>query len=180
MADVRMSGVETASRAEAFRLLAAEHLDEAYRLSRAILGSQAEAEDATHDAFVRAWRKWGSLRDPSRFDAWFSRILVNTCRNRLRRMARHRGSDLSDELARRGPDPFRQADDRDQLAAALADLSIDHRVVVALRFYRDLSTRQIAEQLGVREGTVSSRLHYALHQLRTALDAAERPGANDG
>jgi len=180
MTDARISGVGTASRAEAFRRLAAEHLDEAYRLARAITGNRVDAEDATHDAFVQAWRKWASLRDPTRFDAWFNRILVHTCRNRLRRSSRRRTQDLSDELARHGPDPFRQSDDRDQLSNAIAMLSPDHRLVVVLRYYRDLSTRQIAGQLGIREGTVSSRLHYALRQLRTALDEAETRGASDG
>ena len=70
--------------AEAFQALADEHLDAAYRLARIILRDQAEAQDATHDAFVQAWRKWSTLRDPDRFEAWFDRILVNACRDRLR------------------------------------------------------------------------------------------------
>src|SRR5262245_53147430 len=78
----------TAARDAAFLRLASEHLDRAYRLARAIVRDPAEAQDATHDAFVQAWRKWGSLRDPDRFDAWFDRILVNTCRNRLRAVRR--------------------------------------------------------------------------------------------
>ena len=69
-------------RATTFATLADGHLDEAYRLARLIVGDASEAEDATHDAFVAAWRGWGRLRDPGRFDAWFGRILVNTCRNR--------------------------------------------------------------------------------------------------
>ena len=76
------------SRADAFRRLAQLHLDSSYRLARAILGNAAEAEDATHDAFVTAWQQWSTLRDPLLFEHWFDRILVNTCRNRLRRTAR--------------------------------------------------------------------------------------------
>src|SRR5262245_14422274 len=66
-------------RAAAFVRLADAHLDRAYGLARAILRDPVEAQDATHDAFVRAWRSWPSLRDPDRFEAWFDRILVNTC-----------------------------------------------------------------------------------------------------
>ena len=93
---VEVSG-QTA-RADAFRALADRHLDASYRLAYAILGQRAEAEDATHDAFVTAWRKWSTLRDPALFEHWFDRILVNTCRNRLRHSSRWRTDDLSADL----------------------------------------------------------------------------------
>jgi len=64
------------ARADAFRTLADRHLDASYRLAHVILGQRAEAEDATHDAFVIAWRKWSTLRDPELFEHWFDRILV--------------------------------------------------------------------------------------------------------
>lgn len=167
---------EPTTRAAAFLSLAEGHLDASYRLARAILRDPAEAEDATHDALEQAWRKWSTLRDPARFSHWFDRILVNTCRNRLLRTARWRTEDLSAELLSTGSDPFAQAHDRDQLAGALAGLSADHQIVVALRFYRDLTIDEIARQLGVRPGTVRSRLHYALKRLHAALDAADAKG----
>jgi RNA polymerase sigma-70 factor, ECF subfamily len=175
--DEPISRVQEASKADRFRALAAEHLDESYRLARAILGNPAEAEDATHDAYVQAWRKWSSLRDPALFERWFGRILVNTCRNRLRASKRRRSQDLSDELLRTDGEPFRQTDDRDLLRAALSSLTPDHQVVVALRFYRDLPVRDIAEHLGIPEGTVHSRLHYALRHLRDVLGSDDAPGA---
>jgi RNA polymerase sigma-70 factor (ECF subfamily) len=166
----------TASKAAAFQRLAADHLDESYRLARAILGSRAEAEDATHDAFERAWRRWSTLRDPGHFEAWFARILVNSCRDRLRAASRRHVRDLSADLASGGPDPFRQTRERMILGRALADLSPDHRVVVALRYYRDLPAKEIARLVGTREGTVHSRLHYALRHLRMTLENAEDEG----
>ena len=132
-----------ATKAEAFRRLAMDHLDESYRLARAIMGNRDDGEDAAHDAFVQAWRQWDKLRDSARFEAWFGRILINTCRDRLRHAKRRAGSDLSPDLAS-DHDALGHADDRDQIATALGHLSVDHRVVVALRYYRDLSTRQIA------------------------------------
>ncbi len=72
----------------AFAAFAAARLDESYRLARRILGDDHEAQDATHDAFVAAWRNRRALRHPERVDAWFGRILVNACRERLRRGAR--------------------------------------------------------------------------------------------
>jgi RNA polymerase sigma-70 factor (ECF subfamily) len=61
-------------------------------------------------------------------------------------------------------------DDRDELATALARLKPDHRIVVALRFYRDMPLEEIAARTGVPVGTVNSRLHYALKQLRRGIE----------
>jgi RNA polymerase sigma-70 factor, ECF subfamily len=167
-----------ATRAVAFTRLADEHLDASYRLARAIMDGQAEAEDATHDALIQAWRHWGQLRDHARFEQWFDRILVNTCRERLRRKKRWFTQDLSPDLAVAERDAMGQADARDEMRVALAELSPDHRVVVALRYYRDLTIEQIAERLGIAPGTVNSRLHYALRHLRTVMADAQDAGGD--
>jgi RNA polymerase sigma-70 factor (ECF subfamily) len=164
---------DTRPRDAAFVRLADEHLDKAYRLARAILRDPAEAQDATHDAFVQAWRKWETLRDPSKFEPWFDRILVNTCRNRLR-STRRMATDISAEVALATGDHTGRVEDRDVIGAAIAALSPDHQVVVALRYYRDLSVGEIAHRLGVPQGTVQSRLHYALKRLHDAIDAADK------
>ena len=166
-------------RQEAFAALADRHLDAAYRLAGVILGDPFEAEDATHDAVVTAWRGYDKLRDPDRFEAWFQRILVNTCRDRLRRRGRRQASaeiDLA-RVAAGGRDPFAHVDDRLALDAAFQALSPDHRVVVALRFYADLTVEQIAERVDGPAGTVKSRLHAATQHLQAALEAGaeERP-----
>ena len=171
-------GVRDVTRGAAFRALADRHLDASYRLARAILGDPAAAQDATHDAFVQAWKSWASLRDPAKFEQWFDRILVNTCRNRLRHATRWRTEDLSPELSRTADDPYRQTDDRDLLSGALARLSPEHRIVVALRFYRDLTIDEIAAKLNLRPGTVNSRLHYAMKRLHSWLDDADAKQAN--
>lgn len=160
-------------RAEAFRRLADRHLDSSYRVARAILGDPIEAEDATHDAFVQAWRKWSTLRDPALFEHWFRRILVNTCRNRLRRRSRWPVSDLSPLLPAPSADVYRETDERDAVGRALLRLSADHRVAVALRFYLDLTVDEMARYLGVRPGTVKSRLHHAVRRLHRLLDEAD-------
>ncbi len=167
---------KTAERTAALVRLADEHLDAAYRLARAILRDESDAQDATHDALVQASRKWAGLRDPSRFDRWFDRILINICRDRLRRASRWEARDISNEIALAAGDQFGEADDRDVLRRAIATLSPDHRVVVALRYYRDLRVEDIATQLGIRAGTVRSRLHYALKHLHRVIDAADARG----
>jgi RNA polymerase sigma-70 factor (ECF subfamily) len=70
-----------------------------------------------------------------------------------------------------------QTEDRDVLGAAIAALSPDHQVVVALRYYRDLTVDEIARRLDIPAGTVQSRLHYALKRLHVAIDAADAQGA---
>ena len=176
MAERAPADVRDATRRDAaFVRLADEHLDRAYRLARAILRDQTEAQDATHDAFVQAWRKWETLRDPSRFEPWFDRILVNTCRNRLR-STRRQATDISAEVALVTGDHAGHADDRHVLGAAIGALSPDHQLVIALRFYRDLTVEDIATQLRVPAGTVRSRLHYALKRLHDSIDAADTKG----
>jgi len=158
------------SRSEAFRHIAQRHLGGGYRLARAILGDAHEAEDATHDAFLAAWRKWDTLRDVSRFEPWFDRILVNTCRNRLRTRRRHPVHDLSRELERVGAAGIDRTEDRELVGRALATLNPDQRIVVVLRYYRDLGLDEIAERLDIPPGTVRSRLHYALEALHGAVE----------
>jgi len=161
------------ARANAFLALADQHLDASYRLAHAILRERAEAEDATHDAFVTAWRKWDSLRDRALFEHWFDRILVNTCRNRLKSMSRRRIGETTAAPPLTAADPYGQVHQRDALWPAIARLTPDQRIVVSLRFYRDFSIDEIAVRVGVRPGTVKSRLHRALRDLRASLGEAE-------
>ncbi|HEY5434363.1 MAG TPA: sigma-70 family RNA polymerase sigma factor [Candidatus Limnocylindrales bacterium] len=166
------------SRAAIFRRLVDRNLDGAYRLAAVILGDRVEAEDAVHDAAVAAWRGFEDLRDPDRFDAWFRRILVNGCRDRLRARARHRVVDVGRELVEREhprvPDASETTAVRDALARALDALKPDEQAVVALRFHADLTVPAIAEALGIPEGTVKSRLHNAMGRLRAVLEEMDR------
>src|SRR5262245_45364698 len=167
----RVNGVGS-ERAAAFDALAQQHLDAAYRTATLILRDPAEAEDATHDALVIAWRKWGSLKDPDRADAWFGRILANVCLERLRRRRRRPIVDISEEIAVRPTrDMPTSVADRDALDRAFARLSPEHRIAVVLRFYVDLTVDQIAERTDVPSGTVKSRLHHALRDLGVILDS---------
>lgn len=84
------SGGVEADRAVASHRLVECYLDDSYRLAAVILSDVLAAQDAVHDAFVTVWQGLESLREPDRFEAWFGRILVNTCRDRLRRGRRWR------------------------------------------------------------------------------------------
>jgi RNA polymerase sigma-70 factor, ECF subfamily len=159
--------------AERFLRLANGELDGAYRLAGLILADQHEAEDATQDALLRAWRSAGSLRDPAGFQAWFDRILVNVCRDRLRRRGRVRLITIDDApSASAERDPFRTIFDRDEVLRAMASLDDDHRIVIVLHYWADLTLEGVAARVGWPVGTVKSRLHRGLMAMRSRLDAA--------
>lgn len=138
----------------------------AFRLAGYLLGDSDEAEDAVQDATERAVRAWPRLKDETKFDGWFDRILVNVCRDRAKHRPRIRAYTDVDSPSE---DPFRRILERDVLGRAIASLPADQRVVVVLRFWRDMSLEQIADLLDLPVGTVKSRLHYGLRSLRGQL-----------
>jgi RNA polymerase sigma-70 factor (ECF subfamily) len=163
------SGDEVTDR---FMVLARHGLDRSYRLAGLLLGDRAEAEDAVQDALVRAWRHRASLRDPAGFGAWFDRILVNGCRDRLRRRRTIRFLELEAAQGSAIRDPFRALLDRDEATRALEKLEPDQRIVVVLHFWADLTLAAVAERTRWPIGTVKSRLHHALRRLEAELEIA--------
>jgi RNA polymerase sigma-70 factor (ECF subfamily) len=150
--------------------LAGASLDRAYRLAGLILRDQHEAEDATQDALMRAWRAADTLRDPAGFEAWFDRILVNVCRDRLRRRGKVRLIAIDDA----GPmpsqrDPFRTVLERDEVLRALDGLDDDLRIVLLLHYWADLTLDAVAARVGWPVGTVKSRLHRGLARMREQM-----------
>jgi RNA polymerase sigma-70 factor (ECF subfamily) len=146
-------------------------LGDSYRLARAILLDDHEAEDAVQDASISAWRRQRSLRDPARFDAWFERILINQCRDQLRRRKRAvRVAAPPIGFERPGPRPETGTDA--DLDRAIEALDVDHRIVVVMRYWQDRTVEDIAVRLGIPSGTVKSRLHHALRRLRMQLEAS--------
>jgi RNA polymerase sigma-70 factor (ECF subfamily) len=149
-------------------------------VSRRILCATDLAEDATQQALLSIWRDLPQLRDPARFDAWSYRLLVRACyaeARRTRRWAPNLRLLPADEPA--ATDELTPVVDRDQLERGFRRLSIDHRAVVVMHHYLDLSLSQISEALGVSEGTVRSRLHYAMRGLRAAMAADARPAPRE-
>jgi RNA polymerase sigma-70 factor (ECF subfamily) len=160
--------------AVAFSRLVDARLDPAYRLATFILGGdRAEAEDAVHDAALRAWEHFGDLRETASFEAWFTRIVVNACRDRIGQR-RIRPLTLADSVPGTSPDHAEELVRADALERAMLALSPKHREVIALRYVGDYSLDEIAARTGERPGTVKSRLHYALRALRAELDAESR------
>jgi RNA polymerase sigma-70 factor, ECF subfamily len=161
----------------AFMRLAEDSLATAYRLAAHLLGDAGDAEDATQEALLLAWRGWPQLRDPERFAAWFDRILVNVCYQRLRRRRRASTVTLPEDVGG-GSDEVAASVARDSVGRALLGLPQEQRVVVVLRYWRDLPIDEIAERLGIPSGTVRSRLHYALRSIRADIDRV-MPGSGE-
>ena len=168
------------AREAAFRELADQNLSDAYGLAFAVLRDRAQARDAVHDAFITAWERWPDLREPAKFSSWFKRILINTCRDRLRKASRQRTSDIDAQAGLMSADPTDDVHDRQVLAAAIAGLKPDDRVVLALRYYRDLKIGDIASVLDIPSNTATSRLQRAHQRLRAALEAADPKEDRDG
>lgn len=150
------------------------HLGSAYRLARAILLDEGDAEDVVQEACLIAWKRHGSLRDPDRLEAWFDRIVVNLCRDRLRRRQRVREIAPVDWPGTLTQTPADAVDGVDlDIDAALDSLDVDHRIVVLLRYWQDRTVDDIAFRLDIPVGTVKSRLHYALRAMRSRLEARD-------
>ena len=153
----------------AFVRSALAEADDAYRLAGYLLGDATEAQDAVQDALIKAWQSWSSLRDPDAFGPWFGQIVVNVCRDRMRRHRTLRMVELGAAGEVESDDVFRRMTVDDDLAGLVARLVPEQRIVVVLRFWQDLTLEQIADRLDVPLGTVKSRLHYALKALSVEL-----------
>jgi RNA polymerase sigma-70 factor (ECF subfamily) len=160
---------------QAFVSLALAVGDRIHSTAYRILRDTGLAEDATQQALLSVWRDLPQLRDPAHFEAWLYRLLIRACYAEGRK-SRTWSPTLrllpTDEPTESGA--LHSILDRDQLERAFRRLSIDHRAVVVLHHYQDLSLSETADALGLPEGTVRSRLHYAMRGLRAALDADAR------
>lgn len=162
---------------DAFATLAARHVDRCYALAYRILRDPDRAQDASQQALIGAWRDLPTLRDPERFDAWLHRLVVHACyaeaRGTRRWNARFRVVTYTD-IDR---DPASAIADRQALEDAFGRLSPEHRAIVVLHHHVGYPLTEIAGILGIPVGTARSRLHYAVRQLRTVLDADTASGS---
>ena len=158
---------------EAFRHLVERYKHPLFGTAYLMTGNAARAEEHVQDAFLLAWRGIRTFRRGSAFKPWLMRILVNTVISEQRKRAL--ATVPIEEAAPLGT-PARQheeieaSEDRQAIREALALLSPEHREVVVLRYFADLSVRQVARSAGLREGTVKSRLHRALRHMRELLE----------
>jgi RNA polymerase sigma-70 factor (ECF subfamily) len=164
---------------EAFASLAVPLGNRLHAVAHRILRDIQLAEDATQQALLSVWRDLPQLRDPARFEAWSYRLLVRACYAESHRKRRSTNPIVVLRMDEEGHEGLAPVLDRDQLDRGFRRLSIEHRSVVVLHHYMDMTLEDIADALGVPEGTVRSRLHYAMRALRAALEADARPAARE-
>jgi RNA polymerase sigma-70 factor (ECF subfamily) len=158
-----------------------EHADRVYRLAYRLSGNRADAEDLTQETFVRVFRSLAEYT-PGTFEGWLHRITTNLFLDMVRRRARIRfdalPEDAGDRLASREAGPEQAYDQMNldpEIQSALDALPADFRVAVVLCDLEQLSYEEIAATLGIKVGTVRSRIHRGRVLLREAL-AHRAPG----
>ena len=161
---------------EAFRHLVDQYRDVLFGTAVLMTGNRAVAEEQVQEALLSAWRGIKGFRLGSPVKPWLVRILVNAVLSYQRRRSLptvHLDGSGPDNPDPGTTDPAETLDtleDRLAVRRAIANLSADHRQVVALRYFAGLTVPEVARSLGIREGTVKSRLHRALAVLREQLD----------
>jgi RNA polymerase sigma-70 factor (ECF subfamily) len=156
------------------------HSGRVYRLAFRLTGNQHDAEDLTQEVFVRVFRSLSSYT-PGTFEGWLHRITTNLFLDGARRRQRIRFEGLGDEVAQRipgsQPSPAQAFDERHfdgDVQAALKSLPPDYRAAVVLCDIEGFSYEEIAATLGVKLGTVRSRIHRGRAQLRADLAHRQR------
>ena len=169
------------SDAEAFGQLYERYRERVYRVAYHFVHNKADALDLAQEAFLRAYQSLATFQGRSRFSTWLLRIASNTCVDfcrsaRVRRAGELDERTMTDDQRNPGtkdtPDPGRgleREELREAMAAAIEQLSPEHRAVFVLHAVEGMSYRDIAQSVGCPIGTVMSRLHYARKRLRGLL-----------
>jgi len=162
------------------------HVDRCHAIALRILGNPHDAEEVAQDALVRAYRALAGYPPERirelRLRPWLTTIVVNLCRNRARRHVPPTASLAplveagAEPRADESEDPMDAAvrrDERERLAALLAELPDRYRVPIVLRHVDDLSYAELSEVLGRPEGTLKAQVHRGLAMLRAAVAGTE-------
>jgi RNA polymerase sigma-70 factor (ECF subfamily) len=136
------------------------------------------ARDAVQEALIRAWRDLPGLRDPERFDAWLHRLTVNSCLDLARRRRRRVMEVELDSIDMPTvTDHAGSLADREVVDAAMRRLDENGRAIVVLHYFLGMPLTDVAATLGVPIGTVKSRLHRALGEMRAGVETDAAPTA---
>jgi RNA polymerase sigma-70 factor, ECF subfamily len=167
----------------AFEILMRRYNGKLFRVARAIVRDDAEAEDALQDAYLEAYRRIGSFRGESQLVTWLTRIVINQALMRLRRQKRdrvvvafssgrgssHQTPEMADARIESPPDATMRAEVRRMLERRIDELPVAFRTVFVMREVEDLSVEETAASLSIPAATVRTRLFRARALLREAL-----------
>ncbi|WP_181151008.1 sigma-70 family RNA polymerase sigma factor [Paenibacillus sp. PCH8] len=152
--------------AEAFAALMELHQSRLYRIAYAYLHNEGDALEAIQESTFRAFRKLKKLKEPSYFGTWLIRILLNYCADERKRKSRYSHSPVTEVQETGSWD--RPADP--DLAVAVSSLDRDCKPIIIMSYFEGFSLTEVADILEIPTGTVKSRLHRALGQLRDQLE----------
>lgn len=158
---------------DAFRLLVDRYADLAYETALRIVRSPEEAEEATQEAFLKAWTALPRFREEARFSTWLYRIVTRSALDRIRgmKLRRERETGLEPAHLESLPSPVdegKRMTDLMLLERILEELSPESRAVVTLYYLRDLPVDEVAKILDMPAGTVKTHLHRSRATLRRA------------
>jgi RNA polymerase sigma-70 factor (ECF subfamily) len=181
MVDADLIARAAAGDPAAFQVLVEQHRSMVYRVAYQFAGNHHDADDITQDVFIKVYRSLARFRQDAQLTSWIYRIAMNACIDHRRRQmpvkAAHCGDDTA-QLAntaeeRPGPETVAYAGELGALLeAAIGRLPDGQRLVFVMRHHEGLKLGEIAEALGLAEGTVKRQLHTAIHRLRAVLAAA--------
>jgi RNA polymerase sigma-70 factor (ECF subfamily) len=169
---------------EAFEKIVRATMKRAYSVALGLVGNADDAHDLSQEAFIAAHRARKSFDIDRPFFPWFYRVLRNRCLNYLKKRARRReiSLDVLEERVGRGSadEELLRRERIEMVWRALLTLSPEHREILVLRNFQELSYSEISGVLGVPEGTVMSRLYYARQALLEALRKEGVGSADEG
>jgi RNA polymerase sigma-70 factor (ECF subfamily) len=168
--------------AAAFQALVERHRSMVYRVAYQFSGNHHDAEDIAQEVFVKVYRSLDRFRQDAQLSSWMYRIVMNACIDHRRRQFSAGAAPFGEEAEQKmlntpeetpGPEERAYAGELGAvLESAIAELPKGQRIVFVMRHHQGLKLCEIAEALGLAEGTVKRQLHAAVHRLRQALTSA--------
>lgn len=141
-----------------------------YRVAKSMVKTDEACADALQETILKAYGSLRSVKEPRYFKTWLVRILINVCNQMLRT---NRQVVLIEEWMDT-PAASSSSYDKVEIQEAVDSLEDDHRVIVTLYYFHDLSIKEIAQSLDIREGTVKSRLNRARNKLARFFGVNQR------
>src|ERR1043165_1528119 len=171
----------------AFEDLVARHRDKVYARAFSMVRNEEDAIDLSQEAWVKAWQRLKQFQGDSSFLTWMTRIVINLCLDKLRKMKRERAESIenleeeSGGVERQMPtvtvnptERLERSELRQRIDKALGQLSYEHRTVLILPEFEDLEYKEIAKRMQCSIGTVMSRLFYARRKMANLMAGYKR------
>jgi RNA polymerase sigma-70 factor (ECF subfamily) len=187
MEDVALWKASQRGDMRAFEELVARHRDKIYARAFSMIRNEEDAIDLSQEAWVKAWQRLKQFQGDSSFLTWMTRIVINLCLDRLRKMKRERAESIenleeeSGGVERQMPtvtvnptERLERSELRQRIDKALGQLSHEHRTVLILHEFEDLEYKEIAKRMQCSIGTVMSRLFYARRKMAVLMSSYKR------